>query len=72
MPDLFSQEQIPLKCPKCGHKINKTIAWLESHHNLTCGECGHTVHLNTGELLNDLREVRQSVERLKRRIRNFQ
>ncbi len=45
MPSVFDKLEIPLSCPKCGHEITKTVAWINSHDSFDCVGCGATIDL---------------------------
>lgn len=42
---------IDISCPKCGEKIAKSIAWLETNDTLGCTACGGRITLDNIEEL---------------------
>jgi hypothetical protein len=50
MSSTFEQYALPIHCPKCGAKIEKTVAWLRTNDELVC-PCGAKSHLEPAEVI---------------------
>jgi hypothetical protein len=50
MPGALEDHVLPIHCPKCGAKIEKSLSWLRDNNELGC-PCGTTMHLEAEELL---------------------
>lgn len=37
---MFDTSEIGIICPSCGKETVKTVAWLQSHKQMTCPACG--------------------------------
>ena len=37
---------ISIPCPKCGHEVEKSLAWLKTNDNFTCELCEGPVEVN--------------------------
>ncbi|WP_367354173.1 hypothetical protein [Agrobacterium pusense] len=65
---MFEKQTLGLPCPKCGHKTEKTVAWIKSHDDFTCGGCGSTVRMEKEELLAGLKKIDDSVAKLRKSL----
>ena len=36
----FDNRSIEIPCPKCSHKVKKTIGWLKRNNKMICASCG--------------------------------
>ena len=68
---MFDNVEIGIPCPKCGHKTQKTIAWIKANDTFSCDGCAAVIHLEHDELLRGLGEVDKSFDDLKRKIREL-
>ena len=50
MSHIIDNTVLPVVCPKCGARIQKSIAWFRQNNELGC-PCGTTIYLETGELI---------------------
>jgi hypothetical protein len=41
---------LPIHCPKCGARIEETVAWLRNNHELIC-PCGTASYLERADVL---------------------
>lgn len=61
---------IPLPCPGCREKTEKTVAWFKTKpDSFECSGCGKTVHLNAEDIngvLAAFDDVDQSIQRFLR------
>jgi hypothetical protein len=46
----FEQYAVPIHCPKCGARIEKTVGWLRANDRLVC-PCGTTSYLEPTEVI---------------------
>jgi len=59
---------IEFECPKCTHKIQKTIGWLTSHKNMICDGCGVTINLNMNDLSAGMKKIDDAIDRIPKDI----
>lgn len=72
MAGYLNGAEIDIPCPSCGHKIKKSIGWLQSHDNLTCGGCRKVIKIEGGSDFRDaMREVDASLDELTESFKNF-
>jgi DNA-directed RNA polymerase subunit RPC12/RpoP len=50
MSDSLDNHPLPVTCPKCGARIEKTVSWLRENDRIDC-PCGTAIHLATGEVM---------------------
>jgi transcription initiation factor IIE alpha subunit len=62
---MFEKEAIEITCPKCDHKSEENVGRLKTD-GYTCPNCGYNCDPN--ELARAIKEVEDSVEKLKRQI----
>jgi len=43
--DPIGDHLIPITCPACGHKVEKTIQWVRSNTSLQCESCKSDIDL---------------------------
>ncbi len=55
---------VPIPCPACGQKTEKSLGWLKANDHFTCG-CGTTVNVNGEEFVG---KIESAIDELKRRI----
>lgn len=65
MSKLFADRVVDVACPKCGEKVDKTVAWLEAHPNFTCG-CGQI--FDAAKLLLVIEDVEKARDELRRKL----
>lgn len=65
---MFEKAEIGIPCPKCGHKTDKTIAWIKANDEVTCGGCGSTIHLERENLLAGLDKVDKSIAKFRKSL----
>ena len=66
---MYEKEAVEITCPKCGHKSEESVGRLKTD-GYTCPACGYTC--DPSELARAIKEVEDSVEKLKREIaKNF-
>ena len=68
---MFEKAEIGVPCPECGHETNKTIAWLKSHNEMTCGGCGKTVAVDSKGLLAGLQKADDALAKFRKSLRGF-
>jgi hypothetical protein len=56
---------LPIHCPKCGAKIEKTVGWLRGNHDLVC-HCGTTSHLEPAEVIAAVEALEAALPRVVR------
>lgn len=53
--------KLPITCPNCSHKFEKTLGWLESNDNFACPtDCGNT--FDTNQLIGKIDKSLQGLE----------
>ncbi len=68
---MFEDQKIGVTCPKCGHKTEKTIAWLKTHDKLTCAGCGSDVVIDSERLFAGIKEAEKAVAKFRKSIRGI-
>lgn len=68
---MFEKAEIGIPCPKCGHKTEKTVAWIKANDSFTCGGCGSTVTVDTENLLAGLQKAEKSVADFRKKLRGL-
>jgi peptide subunit release factor 1 (eRF1) len=41
---------VTIECPQCGHKSQKSVAWLVPKDRMPCRKCGHFIDLKSGDI----------------------
>lgn len=65
---MFDDAKIDVPCPSCGKETSKTISWLKSHKEITCGRCNTTFEVDTTKFEKDLRAAEKQVADFKRKM----
>lgn len=65
---LFDGVTIPLPCPKCSQKTDKTVAWLKANKEMTCAACGTVSVLEPDELLRVLKDIDDAAGKIPRTL----
>jgi transposase len=65
MSGTFEKHVLPVHCPKCGSKIEKTVAWLRDNHELRC-PCGTTSYLEPADVLAAVAALEAALRRIVR------
>jgi hypothetical protein len=60
--------KIPIPCPGCGRKTEKTVRWLMHNGQFTCS-CGAVVKLDSGKFRQGVARADRAVEDLKRTLK---
>jgi hypothetical protein len=47
---------IPIPCPACGNKIEKTVSWLKSNDHVIC-DCGSRINVDANKVIAGLEKV---------------
>ncbi|MEA3641875.1 MAG: hypothetical protein VBE63_18340 [Lamprobacter sp.] len=68
MSGIFDTTEIEIPCENCCRKIKKSIGWIKSHRQLTCG-CGATIILDTNQFKTEIAKVERSLADLKRALK---
>ncbi|MGO1163108.1 hypothetical protein [Brucella pseudogrignonensis] len=68
---MFEDQKIGVACPKCGHKAEKTIAWLKTHDKLSCAGCGSDVVIDSEQLFAGIKEAKKAVTKFTKFIRGL-
>lgn len=50
MQSILENYVLPVVCPHCGARIQKTVKWFRENHQMDC-PCGTTIYLATDELI---------------------
>jgi len=68
MAGLFDDQELTIKCQRCGHMEKKTIGWIRNNNQFRC-ICGAILTLKTDEFNRQLAETEASYDRLKKTLR---
>jgi hypothetical protein len=71
MAKYFGDAAIPLKCSKCGHESQQSIALLETSPRIVCPACGVATKYNAEDFRAKMRDVDKAVDKLKDAFRKF-
>jgi transcription elongation factor Elf1 len=63
--------EIGIPCPGCGHNTKKSIGWLKTQNQLTCGGCGKVIELESSNFRQGMREVDASIKKLTDTFKKF-
>jgi hypothetical protein len=63
MSGALEDHVLPIFCPKCGAKIEKTVGWLRGNNEFGC-PCGTTMHLEVGEVLQAVETLESALSRI--------
>ena len=66
--EMFEKQKLGLPCPKCGHKTEKTVAWIKAHDDFTCAGCGSVVTMEKKQLLAGIQEAEKSVAKFRKSL----
>jgi peptide subunit release factor 1 (eRF1) len=55
---------VAFQCPKCGHRLEQTIAKLESQDHMRCPGCGVGINIDRIRLSNAADEIRKAVDKV--------
>ena len=50
--------EIEIPCPKCGRKTKKSIGWIKTNRQLSCG-CGTVINLKTDQFRRETAKAEQ-------------
>ena len=65
MSGALEDHVLPIHCPKCGAKIDKTVGWLRGNSELVC-PCGTTMHLEVSDVLQAVETLESALKRISR------
>lgn len=57
---------VPIPCPGCGRKTEKTVRWLMHNRDFTCA-CGASIKSESGRFRQGVATADRAIENLKRR-----
>jgi hypothetical protein len=63
MSGVLDNQVLPVSCPKCGARIQKTISWLRGNDEIVC-PCGTVMHLQTDEVLKAVEALETALGRI--------
>jgi hypothetical protein len=61
---------IPIPCPGCGRKTEKTIGWLKDNRQFTC-ECGAVINLQSDDFREGIGKADKAWSELERAIKKL-
>lgn len=67
MSSLTDQLKLPMPCPKCGEKTEKSLTDLSRDRSFVCSGCRVTVEM-TGD---DIRETKRAFDELESMLKKF-
>jgi len=70
LKDVVSGAELDLPCENCGRKTRKTIGWIKTHKQFTCG-CGTVVRLDTDQFNREIRKVEAAFTNLERSFKGL-
>jgi len=62
---------VSIPCPKCGHKITRNIAELNTDPKIPCPGCGSILAINAEGLRTATKGVDEAIADFKRKLRNI-
>jgi transcription initiation factor IIE alpha subunit len=65
---MFEKQTLGLPCPKCGHKTEKTVAWIKAHDDFTCEGCNSVVRMEKEKLLSGIKQAEDSIAKLRKKL----
>lgn len=71
MSGILGNGAISIDCPGCGHKTEKTIAWIKANKEFTCVGCGRPVAVHADDLLAKLKEAEDRIAQFRSRLGSF-
>jgi hypothetical protein len=66
---MFEKAEIPIPCD-CGRKTKKTVAWLKTHKDFTCG-CGRRIEVDASQFNREMKKVDKAIDDFKRSLRRL-
>jgi transcription elongation factor Elf1 len=48
---------VAFQCPKCGHRLEQTIAKLKSQDHMRCPGCGVGIDIDTNKAADEIRKA---------------
>ena len=63
--------KFPIDCPHCGHKSQKSVAWLKRHREFECPGCGVRFDANDPKTRTALKEIEDALGEFERTIQQF-
>jgi len=68
---MFEKQTLGLPCPKCGHKTEKTVAWIKAHDDFTCDGCSSVVRMEKEELFAGIKKVEDQMAKLRKSFKRL-
>ena len=63
---ILDSQSIDFGCPKCGHKISKTVGELRLNPEIPCDGCGVTINVDGTNLDAAAEKIDQGVENVRK------
>jgi hypothetical protein len=68
MARLVDEMTVPIKCPKCGHETEQSLARLKDDPILICPSCGDTFKIESsgtmGKVADELDEIDRLIDKI--------
>ena len=64
----LDDETVPIPCPSCGRKTEKTVRWLMHNGQFAC-PCGAVIKLESGRFRQGVARADRAIENLKRSLK---
>ena len=64
LEQMFDDEELPLRCPGCGHETPTRLGDLKDNPQILCAGCGATIRVDAEELFEGLRTQGQAIDKL--------
>lgn len=64
----LDKAKLSIPCPGCGHKNEKSIAWIKAHDHFVCGGCGKDVEIDKANLVAGLEKSEKALADFKRTL----
>jgi hypothetical protein len=58
---------VPIPCPACGNKIEKTVGWLKSNEHVIC-DCGSRINVDANNVIAGLEKVERLLHATFKRV----
>jgi len=63
MGRLTDEMTVPIKCPKCGHETEQSLAWLKDDPTLVCPSCGECFKFDGASEIGDAADELDDLDR---------
>ncbi len=65
---MFDKRALDIPCPQCGHKTQKSVAWLRDNSDFTCVGCGRDIHLEADQFRSGIKRAESQIAAMLRNL----